>query len=107
MSNERDVAAYLYRLNAVRGPLRKHAQFAWAAGELALVQDEAVAAADQPMAEAVGADRASGAAGGHILDDSVVVPVPHFEGRFIEQDRELRVGPPYRAVMSRAMRARP
>src|SRR4029079_13466243 len=67
MSDERHVAAHLYRFNAVRGPLRKHAQFAWAAGELALVQDEAVAAADQPMAEAVGADRGRRARRGHTL----------------------------------------
>ena len=45
-----DISAHLYRFNTVRVALWEHAQFAWAASELALVQDEGVAAADQSMA---------------------------------------------------------
>src|SRR6478672_10398035 len=72
MPYERDVAAHLHRFNAIRGPHGQHAQFAWAAGELTLVQGESFTATDQAMAEAIGANRASSATRGHILDDSVV-----------------------------------
>ena len=66
-----------------------YAQSAWAAGELALMENEGGSAAGKSMTEPVRSDRAGRAAGCHVLYDAVVVPVPHFDGCFVEQHREL------------------